>query len=66
MTVALVTSACHGAIVGRVLVLFAREGRPAQPKGFTFDHPVGLQEQRAAAGNGLTTLGDSRMRDRKI
>jgi hypothetical protein len=66
MTVALVTSACHGAIVGRVLALFAREGQPAQPKGFTFDHPVGLQEQRAAAGNGLTTLGDSRMRDRKI
>jgi len=33
---------------------------------YTFDHPVGLQEQRAAAGSGLTTLGDFRIRDRKI
>lgn len=40
----IVESACHGAIVGCVLALFARESRFTQAEGYTFDRPVGLQE----------------------
>lgn len=43
----------------------ARESRFTQAKGYTFDQPMGLQEQRAAPGSELTRLGDSRMRDSK-